>query len=300
MNNINEQVLNKYFALLESDSDSSIMEKFIPHVLDMFLEFIEPILVHTEYAKIDKQKFNTEFGQILIDFLDKRQANKLLYVYDIVNIGKLLLARIDKQLAKEPITFEVLTQKKRKLRAMLDDIMLDRQFLNTVDDWQIIKNKFKEMDQIQYGWLDKAGQPHIGQINPQDFYYGYRLQSPQQCMASHVGVCWDQVEVQRKFLEDMKLPVKSYYIELQNKTKSSHTFIFFEYRDNMYYIEHSWQKFRGIYPIDNNDVNKMLHTIMERHTAEEKDGSACKIWEYKKPEFGVSAYRFMLHAKGKL
>lgn len=50
---------------------------------------------------------------------------------------------------------------------------------------------------FEYGWVDKNGNKHYGVNDAQS----YNLQSPNELLKSHIGICWDMAELYRCFLK---------------------------------------------------------------------------------------------------
>ena len=55
------------------------------------------------------------------------------------------------------------------------------------------------LNEIEYGWLDKNNNKH-SEVNNL-FSDNYILQSPKQILKNKIGVCWDQVELERYLLK---------------------------------------------------------------------------------------------------
>ena len=64
------------------------------------------------------------------------------------------------------------------------------------------------MNDIKYGYLDINGNIHY--VIDKDFESLYKLQSPGETFNNKVGVCWDQVELER-YLFDKKNMRTEYY-----------------------------------------------------------------------------------------
>lgn len=102
----------------------------------------------------------------------------------------------------------------------------------------------KLMDEIEYGWVDKDGKKHI---KLEGFADNYRLQTPEELMKNKLGVCWDQVELERYYFKEKGIDVKSYFIVHYDGNKCPcHTFISYEKDNKFYWFEHAWEKHRGI------------------------------------------------------
>ena len=70
------------------------------------------------------------------------------------------------------------------------------------------------MNQMDYGFKDSSGQNIINNLEKWDnefdkFYY---LQTPEELLISKCGVCWDQVELERKLFSDNNINFKTYFI----------------------------------------------------------------------------------------
>ncbi len=144
---------------------------------------------------------------------------------------------------------------------------------NILNDLYSIINPFellKFMDNIKYGWYSiKDGSIHgTGDEDDEDYFYKYyRLQSPKTTIERQVGVCWDQVEVERKWFIKHSIPYFVIYIEIDDgESCPTHTCLI--YKDpgdsqNVYWFEHSWGQFRGIHKYDR--LNKCISDIVLKH-----------------------------------
>ena len=101
------------------------------------------------------------------------------------------------------------------------------------------------MDQIEYGYIDANGD---NIIDTDQFGEHYRLQSPGELLDSKVGVCWDQVELERKLFIDRGVNVKTYFIFIDDEDMlPSHTFLTYEFVVKYYWFEHSFAKYAGVH-----------------------------------------------------
>ena len=62
-----------------------------------------------------------------------------------------------------------------------------------------IQQFLNKMKDIEYGWIDKDGHKYINHIVKNKFLTDYYLQKPSEVWKNHIGICWDQVEVEREF-----------------------------------------------------------------------------------------------------
>ena len=58
-----------------------------------------------------------------------------------------------------------------------------------------MNNIMKELNKIEYGWIDKNNNKY-NEVNNL-FSENYVLQSPEQVIKNKIGICWDQVELKR-------------------------------------------------------------------------------------------------------
>ena len=152
------------------------------------------------------------------------------------------------------------------------------------------------MDEINYGWVDKNGSKHVDDFDT--FSTDYVLQSPQELIKSKLGVCWDQVELERYYFQESFEDVKTYFIVHYDNAKSpTHTFLVFK-KDNYYYwFEHSWEMFRGIYKF--HSLRELLSNVREKFIKTTLYDKYIKenlvIYEYNKPKFNISVQEFFDH-----
>ena len=163
------------------------------------------------------------------------------------------------------------------------------------------KEIFSLLKEIQYGWIGKKHEKHF-HIKP-DFDKEYFLQTPREMMKTKIGVCWDQVELERFYLTPNEWNTKTFYIIAYGKEKCyTHTFLTFEKNGNFYWFEHAWEKFAGIFKYET--LDSLLKDIKEKflqfEVSEEIKVLDFKIFEYEKPPFHISANEFMKYCeKGK-
>ena len=149
------------------------------------------------------------------------------------------------------------------------------------------------MENIEYGWLDIYGNRHL-KLDPsikKDCY----LQSPKELIKSKLGLCIDQVELQRYYF---KYPTKSYIIVYKdNDYERMHTFLTFEKNDKFYWFEHAWTDLKGIY--EYNSLDELFEDVKDKYEEFELKFK-CKrdklnIYEYSKPKYNLSPTEFIKH-----
>jgi hypothetical protein len=150
---------------------------------------------------------------------------------------------------------------------------------------------FKSMDNVKYGYLDKFGNKHFDITS--DFSENYVLQTPEQVITNEIGICWDQVELERYYFGNKN--TKTYFlVHYDNDKCPTHTFLVFENDNKFYWFEHSWELFRGIHEYIS--LKDLLLDVRDKFIKCELNGSFKKdylcLYEYEKPKFNISASEF--------
>lgn len=153
------------------------------------------------------------------------------------------------------------------------------------------------MDSIEYGFPDKDGNNIINNIQYYDEYFNefYYLQSPEELLNSKIGVCWCQVELERKLFKDkLGIDITSYWIcTYDNDNLPSHTFAVYTLNNRFYWFEHSWNKYKGIHIYDS--LNELLNDIKIKHLNDHPEVSKnalTLIYKYDKPKYHISCDDF--------
>lgn len=160
-------------------------------------------------------------------------------------------------------------------------------------------NEFEIMDfmnQIEYGWIDKNNIKHT--IIDKNYSDNYILQSPSEITKNKIGVCWDQVELERYYFKSNDWNIKTYFIVYDDNDKCpTHTFLTFDKNNKFYWFEHSWKRYRGIH--EYNSKKELLIDVREKFIKDELDNMFIKsnliLYEYKKPKYHISVQEFYNH-----
>lgn len=145
---------------------------------------------------------------------------------------------------------------------------------------------------ITYGYIDKN--------NEYNYYIDddYHLLSPEEFERCKVGICWDQVEFERKFFEDHNYKFGTYSIVHYTENKCpDHTFLIYEDNNKFYWFENSWTPYVGIH-----EYNTLLEALTDIRTKfiehdlnnEYVPRNLC-IFKYDKPKYGLSISEFYAH-----
>lgn len=166
--------------------------------------------------------------------------------------------------------------------------------------WQFY-NEFEIMnlmENIEYGWVDTSNNKHT--IVDESYSDNYILQSPKEIIKHKVGVCWDQVELERYYFKGNNWNIKTYFIvHYDNDKCPTHTFLTFEKNNKYYWFEHSWERFKGIH--EYNFLKDLLIDVRDKFIKYELNNNYNKnnlcIYNYKKPKYHLSVLEFYKHCE---
>lgn len=160
-----------------------------------------------------------------------------------------------------------------------------------------------ELSNIEYGFKDKNGANLINSESwDKDFYNFYYLLSPEELLHSKCGVCWDQVELERKLFNDANINCDTYFIYIDdNENLPSHTFLIFQLNDKYYWFEHSWYDMKGIH--EYNNIKALLNDVKNKFIDSRKNEINSNlnyetfIYKYNKPKYHISCDEFYSYIK---
>lgn len=155
----------------------------------------------------------------------------------------------------------------------------------------------EKMKNIKYGWIDKKSDKNS--VTDKFFSENYRLQNPKEVIKNKIGVCWDQVELERYYFKNWN-NIKTYFIcHYDNDKCPSHTFLTYEKDNKYYWFEHSWEKYRGIHKFDNEKeiLKTVKNNFIESELNNKYEKSNLLIREYKKATPGISVIEFYKHCE---
>lgn len=154
------------------------------------------------------------------------------------------------------------------------------------------------MKSINYGYLDIRGIVH-NEVDD-DFANIYKLETPDEVLKNKVGVCWDQVELERYLFSKEDIEFKTYFIiHYDNDKCPTHTFLIYKDKDKYCWFEHAFEKYSGIKSYNSeieaiNDVkNKFICDELDNNY---EDDNLC-IYEYSKPKYELSVLEFINHCE---
>ena len=152
------------------------------------------------------------------------------------------------------------------------------------------------MNNIEYGFLDENGN-NIIVNNPEkwdnEFATFYYLLTPDELLKNKCGVCWDQVELERKLFIENDIPIETYFIcTYDGDNLPSHTFLTFKDNNKYYWFEHSWGIYKGIHGYENKTdlLKDIKQKFIESNPASEY--AYTFIYEYEKPKEHITCTEF--------
>ena len=154
------------------------------------------------------------------------------------------------------------------------------------------------LNEIEYGWIDKNNNKY-DEVNNL-FLDNYILQSPEQVLKNKIGICWDQVELERYLLKKENIDFNTYFIEyFNNQNNPTHTFLICKENNKYYWFEHSYKMFRGIH--EYNSELEALKDIKEKFIKNRLNNNynpmnLC-IYKYNKPKYNISCLEFYKHCE---
>lgn len=147
-------------------------------------------------------------------------------------------------------------------------------------------------DNIRYGFYSNVSQEiYIRSELNNDFlyeymlFYNYCLQTPEKVLKTKVGVCFQQVEFERKWFVSHGYKVYTFFCNFHN-----HAFLVYEYNGKYYYFERTVKKLNGIL-----EANSLKDILDEYKKLQLSDCSFenFKIYEYMSVPFGANLYEII-------
>lgn len=159
----------------------------------------------------------------------------------------------------------------------------------------IEKEIMEVMDKIKYGLLDDKNNIIDNNSSEWDkkFFELYYLLSPEELLEKKCGVCFDQVELERKLFEDNGIKVKTYFIcSYDDEDLPSHTFLTYKKNNEFYWFEHSWNLYKGIYKYYSE--KELLLDVKNKFIKSNSIGNDVYtfVYEYKKPKSHITCYEY--------
>ena len=172
------------------------------------------------------------------------------------------------------------------MNKILEEIKTPQELLNYLN-----QHNFK------YGYVGKNN-GKVYSDNDSDYgrYFAqeYHLQTPEELLASGIGICWDYAELARDWFKQHNYEFNFYGMVVQPKNKSihnnliTHTFVAYKQANKWYWFEYAFAKQRGIHTF--NSLDELLKTIQVKQLEWAIDQGITdnlndiKVWEYEFPK----------------
>lgn len=156
---------------------------------------------------------------------------------------------------------------------------------------------YQKIEPIKYGWIDIKDEKHF-KLDPSLFFENYKSQTPIELIDSEVGICWDQVELERYYFKQTNLKFHSFDIIYDKKNSMpNHTFFTYEENSKHYWFEHAWDKYKGIHEYDS--LKSLLNDIKDKFIVDELknecDINSLSIFEYEEPKLRLTCMDYYNH-----
>lgn len=154
-----------------------------------------------------------------------------------------------------------------------------------------------KMKDIEYGYLYEGKDISENEDLPKH----YTLNSPEKTIKDKMGVCWDQVELERKYFDELNVETKSYFMCNYDGTFfPTHTFLVVFIDNKYYYFENAWMPYKGVEKF--NSLRELLNVVVSRFNKMCIDKYNLKesdtvIYEYTKPEYNITGKYFFEHCE---
>lgn len=160
-----------------------------------------------------------------------------------------------------------------------------------------------DMEDIEYGFVDEGKNiyPDTDEEWNKNFGKKYRLQNPEDLIKSKYGVCWDQAELERYYLEKENINHSVYFIVNYDEIiYPTHTFVIVNDCKKSYWLEHSWSPYKGIHEFDSEldaikHVKQNFETMLKNKYNIDNDNTY--IYKYEKPKYGITCNEFYKHCE---
>lgn len=156
----------------------------------------------------------------------------------------------------------------------------------------------KQMKSFNYGWIDKTGLKYINKIVMSKFLTDYYLQNPKDLDTTNIGICWDQVEYERRFFEKNKFNYQTFFmLYTKNNKNAIHTFLLFTENNKYYWFENTYKDNTGIFEFDtvDNCFKYIQNAFIKENKLENVDTNEIIFFEYEKPKYGIGANEFITY-----
>ena len=293
------------------DKDIDILTSI--KLVTMIDDEMDKVLSYTEKAKIRKSvdkniERTCELYKII--YIDNKIAGAYLvlpyddgYIIDEIYLFKEFRnngigTKIIQELIKEYKTLYIWVYKNNvdalRLFEKLGFILVNKgrtMILKYDGVYNLIKEKLED---IKLGYKDKDG--NFCSDYDKDFKERYYLQTAKSLLESKVGLCFDQVELERELITKLDVDCRTYFITYpDDKVDYGHSFLIYKDSKKYYWIENAWLQYRGLHVYDSKDdlfddvLGKFVKTIPLG------DIRRIKMYMFDKPRAGINYSKYYSH-----
>ncbi|MBR5662054.1 MAG: hypothetical protein IKX00_00200 [Bacilli bacterium] len=179
-----------------------------------------------------------------------------------------------------------------------------KEFLNEIKTPNQLLNYME--NNITYGFVGNNGKyydnPDSDEWN--DWYSVCYVQNAKQLLKSHIGICWDQVELEREWFSHNQFNYITIFIWFSVEHKNdypTHSFLIYEDNNKWYWFENAFFDCTGIHEYNSktdaiNDIKeKFFSYAIENGWAKPEDKGLIMTNEYSKPKDNSTVQEYLNH-----
>ncbi len=153
----------------------------------------------------------------------------------------------------------------------------------------------EKMQSIKNGYMDRKGNLYHYFTN--DFNENFYFRKPEDIISSNIGICFEQVELERYYLSKHDLNLRTYFLLYQESTLgSSHAFVIYKDHDKYYWMENAWLKYRGIHEYKTKEEAYLDISYKFGKTIPNFKREKLKLYEFEKPRYGINYEKYKNNA----
>jgi len=137
-----------------------------------------------------------------------------------------------------------------------------------------------------------------------DWYSECKVQTGEEILKTNVGICWDQVELERLWFKNHNYTYKTLFVYFESDTENSfptHSFLLYKNKDKWYWFEHAFDVYEDIFEFDTfedalrNVIDAFFHRALDTGAATNGDKNLIKCFEYDELTSSLSVDEYMNH-----
>ncbi len=284
-------------------------------LVTMIDDVMDKKLSHEERKKIEdaiKKEIKENYNQYQVIYVDKKRAGVYIvvpykkgvmideiYLFDEYRNKGIGASIINKVRENNNFTYIWLYKNNRDMLRFLKRLGFaeyennNRLLIMRTND--VAPKILQQMENIKNGYADRKGNYY--HTCKEDFYDVYYLQKPVDLMESNVGLCFDQVELERYLLNKYDVELRTYYLIYQDGLLGpAHSFLLYKDNGKYYWLENSWYKYRGIHEYESKESAFLDITKKFGQTITDFKKDKLKLYEFEKPRSGSGYEKYKVNA----